>query len=63
MEESKAIGASVATIYKIQTTIDGGARLTLDLPVDSVGLMSSLLKRKLENDELVMVAFVEVDNG
>lgn len=57
MSEAVEIGASVAIIYKIQTTIDGGARLTIDLPSVSSDLVKELLGMKLHGREMVAVAF------
>ncbi len=59
---SAEIGASNAIIYKIATTIDGGARLTLDLPEYSIDLISKLLQKKMQGKELVMCAFVEASS-
>lgn len=59
--EQTPIGSSLAIIQKIQTTIDGGARITLDLGQNDSELISKLMKLKLSGDELVFVAFVEHD--
>lgn len=61
MDESIEIGSSVALIYKIQTTIDGGARVTIDLPSVSSDLAKSLLEMKLLGREMVAVAFVRYE--
>ena len=58
----KEIGSCQAIIYKVQTTVDGGARLTLDLPASEIGTITGLLKRKMVGEELVFVAFVEAEN-
>ena len=58
---SKEIGAAPAIIYKVQTSIDGGARLTLDLPETSADLILQLMQRKMSGKELVMCAFVEME--
>ena len=57
--DAKEIGASLATISKITTTIDGGARITIDLDPSSSELAAKLLTRKLTGRERVMVAFVD----
>lgn len=58
MDEPKEIGSSVALIYKVQTTIDGGARITLDLPSVASDLAKQLLEMKLLGREMVAVGFV-----
>lgn len=55
----KEIGSTHAIINKIQTTVDGGARITLDIGAESSVLVSKLLSNKLKCNESVFVAFVE----
>ena len=59
---SDQIGAGVATIQKIQTTIDNGARITLDFGSDSNALIKRLLDIKMGADYPIMVACVGVDD-
>ena len=59
--QSQEIGAALSVINKVQTTADGGARITLDLPSISSDLISKLMTLKLQGRELVMVAFVETE--
>lgn len=60
MGEMQEIGASLATINKIQTTVDGGARITLDIPEINHEIASRLLKLKMQGDALLQVGFVQV---
>jgi len=57
--EDKSLGACNALIYKIQTTVDGGARITLDLNPEDSELLSNLLNKKMRGEPMVYVAFVE----
>lgn len=59
MEEFKEIGSSQVVINKLQTTIDGGARITLDLDSQQSKLISSLLQKKLEGKEMIFCVFME----
>lgn len=54
--------SSIALIDKIQTTIDGGCRVTLDFSANDINLAQELLKYKLQNDK-VAVAFQRLGNG
>ncbi len=56
MEE---LGSCSAQIYKLQTTIDGGARITLDVGCDARKLIKNLMDKKLSDSDAVFVAFVE----
>lgn len=58
MQNGQEVGASPAIIYKLSTTLDGGTRLTLDLPSVSTELAAKLLKMKLCGQEIVTVAFI-----
>jgi len=62
MTMESSIGAAEAQIYKIQTLIDGGARVTLDLGYNDETLLTKLIQKKMRGDDLVCVAFVEVSN-
>ena len=55
------IGAGLATINKIQTTIDQGARITLDFGSDSHDVIKKLLDIRMGEDCPIMVAFVRVE--
>lgn len=61
MTKNSEIGTALCIINKIQTTIDGGARLTLDLSSESRDLIANLLDLKLAGNELVVAAFVECE--
>lgn len=47
-----------AIINKIQTTADGGARLTLDLGYESSEIIAQLLQNKLSGTDLIYIAFI-----
>lgn len=51
------IGAVQAVIHKVQTTIDGGARITLDLGCDSVEVIKKLINIKMQSDSILHVGF------
>jgi hypothetical protein len=55
---SKEVGSCVAIINKIQTTQDGGARLTLDICSEDAEIISKLMKLKLENKELITLGII-----
>lgn len=59
--EKQEIGASLCVIDKVQTTRDGGARITLDIPSVSSSLIGDLMHMKLTTEGLVMVAFVKAE--
>ena len=45
-----------ATVYKVQTLVDGGLRLTLDLPETAIKQAAMLMECKREEIPLVFVA-------
>jgi hypothetical protein len=51
------IGSCEATINKIQTTIDGGARITLDLNSQDKEVIKKLLDIKLMDNQIIYVGF------
>lgn len=59
---SKEIGAGIASIRAISTTLDGGAKVTLEFGTDSIELIRELLDIKMGRDEPFMVACVAVDS-
>lgn len=61
-----------AAVYKVQTLIDGGVRVTLDLPEDAIPQMAMLAEARREGIPLSFTAKVhvethldgkEIDNG
>lgn len=54
------LGAATALIQKIQTTQDGGLRISLDIPSLEVDLVKKLLEIAV-TDKQVTVAFVKVE--
>jgi hypothetical protein len=59
---NKTVLSAMALIDKVQTTLDGGCRITLDLAANEVNLAQELLKIKLEQGR-VFVAFQKVDEA
>ena len=59
-ELEESLGSGLATINKIQTTLDNGARITLDFGADSEALIKRLLSIKMGADYPIMVACVGV---
>lgn len=53
----KELGATQATINKIQTTVDYGVRLTLDLDANDSELIKKLFDLKMRGEELLYVGF------
>ena len=50
-----------ATVYKVQTLIDGGVRVTLDLPETAIPQMAMLAQCKADGIPLMFTA--EADSG
>ena len=48
-----------AIVYKVQTLIDGGVRVTLDLPEDCIPQMAMLAETKREGIPLTFMAQVD----
>ena len=48
-----------ATVYKVQTLIDGGVRVTLDLPEECIPEMAMLAETRKEGIPLVFTARVD----
>ncbi len=48
-----------AAVYKVQTLIDGGVRVTLDLPEDAIPQMAMLAEARREGIPLVFRAGIE----
>lgn len=57
--EHKVIGACMAITNKIQTTVDGGLRLTFDIDQHNVDLVSKLLENKNTKGGAVYLAITE----
>jgi hypothetical protein len=51
------IGSCEAIINKIQTTMDGGARITLDLNSQDKEVIKKLLDIKLMDNQTIFVGF------
>jgi hypothetical protein len=51
------IGSCTAIINKVQTTIDGGARITLDLNSHDKEIIKKLIDIKLDNNQIIYVGF------
>ena len=52
------IGSCNAVIHKIQTTLDGGARITLDIGAEATIVITKLLQNKLSGQELITIGMV-----
>jgi len=48
-----------ASVYKVQTLIDGGVRVTLDLPEDAIPQMAMLAEVRREGIPLIFKATAE----
>lgn len=65
MSESKeqaTIGVAQALINKVQSTADGGFRVTLDLPETEIKTAQALMQKKTEM-KLILVCFLEKSDG
>jgi len=51
-----------AAVYKLQTLVDGGIRLTLDLPETAIPQMAMLAECKRDGIPLVFTATPNEDN-
>lgn len=58
-EGLEVIGEGQAEIFKVQTTLDGGARITINLGHESSDLVASLMAHKMRTNKLVRVVFIE----
>lgn len=59
MNEDGSLGAAKAIIYKVQTTVDGGARLTLDVGSDSQECIRNLFDSYMNNERLIYCSFFQ----
>jgi len=57
MEDTGSLGAAKAVINKVQTTVDGGARITLDVGTDSQETIKNILDAYLNDNRLVYCSF------
>ena len=57
----EAIGQADAIIYKVQTLLDGGVRVTLDLDNSSTQIAMKLMEMKGLGEELVSVGFARIE--
>jgi hypothetical protein len=60
--EIEEIGACEAIINKVQTTIDGGARITLDIDPSAHQVIEELFRLKMQNNSLIKVGFAYESN-
>ena len=56
------IGHSQAIIQKVQTTVDGGLRVTLDFSASDAELAAELMKRAAQGHPVLRVIFEEVES-
>lgn len=56
---SKAGIEFTATVYKVQTLVDGGLRVTLDLPESAIAEVAALMECKRQETSLRIIANVE----
>lgn len=59
--KEREIGAANAIIYKVQTTVDNGARITLDLGAESSDLILKLLHLKMMGDDYITIGMCRAD--
>ena len=62
MDNLKEIGTTQALINKLQTTVDGGARITLDLSASESEVIKNLMVNKLSGKDLCYVVFLEAEH-
>ena len=51
-----------ATVYKVQTLVDNGVRITLDLPEDCIPQMAQLAEANRQGIPLIFVATIESES-
>lgn len=56
MSEVKAVDCQ---IYKLQTLVDSGARVTIDLGYDAVWLIEQLMSAKMRGDDNYKIVFIK----
>ena len=59
---SEAVIRFTASVYKVSTLIDGGIRLTLDLPETAIAQAAMLMEAKQQGIPLVFEAKVQPDS-
>jgi hypothetical protein len=57
------IKPSELLINKIQTTADGGVRVTFDFNPDDSHIIKRLMEKKLVGDDMIKCVFIEDRNG
>jgi hypothetical protein len=60
-DESPAIVEAI--INKVQTTADGGARITLDIGYDARHIAAQLLQKKIAGNDLISIVFIDQTRG
>lgn len=59
---SEAVIRFTAAVYKVQTLLDGGIRLTLDLPETAIAQAAMLMEAKQQGIPLVFEAKAQPDS-
>jgi hypothetical protein len=57
------IKPSELLINKVQTTADGGARVTFDFNPDDLHIIKLLMEKKLSGNDLVKCVFIDEKSG
>ena len=61
MSDKKEAKVTATEIKKVTTTIDGGARVTIDLGYQDMDLIKMLLEKSMMPNNVLYVAFVNKD--
>lgn len=61
MTKNKNVISFPATVEKVQTLVDGGIRVTLDLPEDAISQAAALMACK--KDGIALTVEVKADTG
>ena len=60
--DNVVIAAVYVQVNKIQTTIDGGARITLDVDSSSPEAIQAIMAEKLSGNGVLFATFVKADS-
>lgn len=58
-DQPTTIGVGQGLINKVQTTADGGLRVTLDFPETDIDMVKRLMEKKASGHQMVLVCIME----
>ena len=57
--KNESVPVVEGVVYKVTTTADGGARITIDVGFDASWIVKELLLKKMSGDEIVKMVFIQ----